>query len=152
MSPKKLVSTFEAPDDNVFTLYDNWETAIARYPHVREQRGRGRASCAALTTPVARARAVVAAPPPSGALLHAAHSPPPPPTHTPTTNKHTPQKVPSLGWRKRDAKGNLGPYTWLTYSQAGDIRTSIGSGLLQLGVLPKANVGLYSVNCKGRVD
>lgn len=33
-SPKKLMSTFEAPDDNVFTLYDNWETAIARYPHV----------------------------------------------------------------------------------------------------------------------
>nr|QIQ49563.1 long-chain acyl-CoA synthetase 5 [Chromochloris zofingiensis] len=88
-SPKKLMSTFEAPDDNVFTLYDNWETAIARYPH-----------------------------------------------------------VPALGTRKRDIKGNLGPYTWLTYSQAGDIRTSIGSGLLQLGIQPKATVGLYSVNCK----
>jgi long-subunit acyl-CoA synthetase (AMP-forming) len=79
-------------------------------------------------------------------LTHHHHHPH---THPPQT--HTPKKVPSLGWRKRDAKGNLGPYTWLTYSQAGDIRTSIGSGLLQLGVLPKANVGLYSVNCKGRL-
>jgi hypothetical protein len=33
--------------------------------------------------------------------------------------------------------------------QAGDIRTAIGSGLLHLGVSPKAMVGLYSVNCKG---
>ncbi len=33
-SPHKLLTTFEAPDDHVFTLYDNWETAIARYPHV----------------------------------------------------------------------------------------------------------------------
>jgi len=83
------MSTFDAPDENVFTLYDNWETAIARYPH-----------------------------------------------------------VPSLGTRKRDVKGHLGPYTWLTYSQVGDIRTSIGSGLLQLGIQPKSGVGLYSVNCK----
>jgi hypothetical protein len=26
-------------------------------------------------------------------------------------------QVPALGWRKRDANGNLGAYTWLTYSQ-----------------------------------
>lgn len=32
--------------------------------------------------------------------------------------------------------------------QAGDIRTAIGSGLLQLGAAPGAMVGLYSVNCK----
>eukprot|EP00775_Hariotina_reticulata_P005555 gene5555-5792_t len=88
-SPRKLISTFSAPDDNVFTLYDNWETAISRFPH-----------------------------------------------------------VPALGWRKRDANGNLGPYTWITYSQAGDIRTSLGSGLLQLGISPKSMLGLYSVNCK----
>lgn len=34
-SPRKLLSNFEAPDQDVFTLYDNWETAVARYPHVR---------------------------------------------------------------------------------------------------------------------
>lgn len=56
--------------------------------------------------------------------------------------------VPYLGTRKRDDKGRLGPYTWITYSQAGDVRTSIGSGLLQLGLQPKSCVGLYSVNCK----
>jgi hypothetical protein len=33
--------------------------------------------------------------------------------------------------------------------QAGDMRTSIGSGLLQLGLQPKMAVGLYSINCKG---
>eukprot|EP00878_Enallax_costatus_P000737 GHUV01000851.1.p1 GENE.GHUV01000851.1~~GHUV01000851.1.p1 ORF type:complete len:760 (+),score=146.74 GHUV01000851.1:92-2281(+) len=86
---RKLLSNFQAPDEDVFTLYDNWETAVARYPH-----------------------------------------------------------VPALGWRKRDANGNLGNYTWLTYSQAGDIRTSLGSGLLQLGITPKSMLGLYSVNCK----
>jgi hypothetical protein len=26
-------------------------------------------------------------------------------------------QVPALGWRKRDVNGNLGAYTWLTYSQ-----------------------------------
>jgi len=90
MSPRRLVSTFPAPDEHVHTLYDNWETSVARFPH-----------------------------------------------------------VPCLGSRRRDAQGELGPYTWLTYSQAGDIRTAIGSGLLQLGVQPKAMVGLYSVNSKG---
>lgn len=89
LSPRKLISTFPAPDEHVHTLYDNFETAVSRFPH-----------------------------------------------------------VPALGSRKRDAKGELGPYTWITYSQAGDIRTAIGSGLLQLGVGPKAMVGLYSVNCK----
>jgi long-chain acyl-CoA synthetase len=32
--------------------------------------------------------------------------------------------------------------------QAGDIRTSLGSGLLQLGIPPTSMLGLYSVNCK----
>lgn len=58
-------------------------------------------------------------------------------------------QVPFLGSRKRDDKGKLGSYTWMTYAQAGDVRTSIGSGLLQLGLGHKAAVGLYSVNCKG---
>lgn len=56
--------------------------------------------------------------------------------------------VPFLGTRRRDERGKLGPYTWVTYSQAGDMRTSIGSGLLQLGLQPKNTVGLYSVNCR----
>jgi len=34
------------------------------------------------------------------------------------------------------------------FMQAGDIRTSLGSGLLQLGITPKSMLGLYSVNCK----
>lgn len=33
--------------------------------------------------------------------------------------------------------------------QAGDVRTSIGSGLLQLGIQSKASVGIYGINCKG---
>lgn len=32
---RKLVCNFDAPDDDVFTLYDNWEKAVARFPHVR---------------------------------------------------------------------------------------------------------------------
>jgi hypothetical protein len=28
-------------------------------------------------------------------------------------------QVPALGWRKRDVNGNLGAYSWLTYSQVG---------------------------------
>jgi hypothetical protein len=31
---RKLLCNFEAPDDDVFTLYDNWEKAVARFPHV----------------------------------------------------------------------------------------------------------------------
>jgi hypothetical protein len=36
---RKLLCNFEAPDDDVFTLYDNWEKAVARFPHVSKQRG-----------------------------------------------------------------------------------------------------------------
>lgn len=45
---------------------------------------------------------------------------------------------------------SLLPYaaTERAQQQAGDIRTSLGSGLLQLGVSPKSMLGLYSVNCK----
>lgn len=32
---RKLVCNFDAPDDDVYTLYDNWEKAVARFPHVR---------------------------------------------------------------------------------------------------------------------
>jgi len=35
--------------------------------------------------------------------------------------------------------------------QAGDVRSEIGSGLLQLGVQPGDMVGLYSTNCKGEL-
>lgn len=31
---RKLVCNFDEPDDDVFTLYDNWEKAVARFPHV----------------------------------------------------------------------------------------------------------------------
>jgi hypothetical protein len=31
---RKLVCNFEAPDDDVYTLYDNWEKSVARFPHV----------------------------------------------------------------------------------------------------------------------
>jgi long-chain acyl-CoA synthetase len=33
-------------------------------------------------------------------------------------------------------------------SQAGDVRTSIGSGLVQLGIPSKASVGIYAINCR----
>ncbi|PNW74853.1 hypothetical protein CHLRE_12g507400v5 [Chlamydomonas reinhardtii] len=56
--------------------------------------------------------------------------------------------MPYLGWRKRDDKGRLGAYTWMTYAQASDVRTALGSGLMQLGLQPKSAVGIYSVNCK----
>ncbi|KAG2500825.1 hypothetical protein HYH03_001587 [Edaphochlamys debaryana] len=56
--------------------------------------------------------------------------------------------MPYLGTRKRDDKGRLGAYQWMTYAQAADVRTAIGSGLLQLGMAPKAAVGVYSVNCR----
>ncbi|MEW5312614.1 MAG: hypothetical protein WDW38_004237 [Sanguina aurantia] len=56
--------------------------------------------------------------------------------------------TPFLGTRVRDNKGKLGAYTWMTYNQAGDTRTAIGSGLLQLGISPRQAVGLYSVNCR----
>ena len=56
--------------------------------------------------------------------------------------------VPFLGTRRRDARGKLGPYAWITYGQAGEARTAIGSGLLQLGLGPKSAVGLLSINCK----
>mmetsp|Transcript_3549 Transcript_3549/g.8031 ORF Transcript_3549/g.8031 Transcript_3549/m.8031 type:complete len:561 (-) Transcript_3549:609-2291(-) len=52
-----------------------------------------------------------------------------------------------LGQRVEDANGNPGKYTWLTYSQIGEARTALGSGLLHLGVQPGSNVGIYSVNC-----
>jgi hypothetical protein len=37
---RKLVCNFEAPDDDVYTLYDNWEKSVARFPHVSSSRRR----------------------------------------------------------------------------------------------------------------
>ena len=37
----------------------------------------------------------------------------------------------------------------MTYGEAGEARTAIGSGLLHFGLAPGATVGLYSVNCRG---
>jgi long-chain acyl-CoA synthetase len=58
--------------------------------------------------------------------------------------------MPYLGVRKKDDKGRLGAFTWMTYSQAGDVRTALGSGLLQLGLQPKAGVGIYAINSRGK--
>ena len=56
-------------------------------------------------------------------------------------------QVPYLGQRVDDGNGNLGKYTWLTYSQIGEARTALGSGMLHLGVQPGSHIGIYSVNC-----
>ncbi|KAK9816781.1 hypothetical protein WJX72_005028 [[Myrmecia] bisecta] len=56
--------------------------------------------------------------------------------------------VPFLGQRTVDSKGHAGPYKWMTYGEAGEARTNIGSGLLHLGLAPGATVGLYSINCR----
>ena len=41
---------------------------------------------------------------------------------------------------------SLAEYRWLSYSQASEQRTAIGSGLMSLGVPSGAAVGLYGVN------
>lgn len=55
--------------------------------------------------------------------------------------------LPYLGQRVEDAKGNVGKYSWLTFSQVGEARTALGSGLIHLGFGPGTHVGIYSVNC-----
>lgn len=45
LSPRKLVATYPPPDEHVHTLYDNWETAVARFPHVRGNLGPIEAPC-----------------------------------------------------------------------------------------------------------
>ncbi|KAK9835226.1 hypothetical protein WJX81_007254 [Elliptochloris bilobata] len=57
-------------------------------------------------------------------------------------------KVPYLGERSVNAKGQAGQYEWMTYAEAGEARTAIGSGLLHYGLTPGAAVGLYSVNSR----
>ena len=52
-----------------------------------------------------------------------------------------------MGQRVEDAKGNVGKYSWLTFSQVGEARTALGSGLIHLGFRPGTHVGIYSVNC-----
>jgi long-chain acyl-CoA synthetase len=61
-------------------------------------------------------------------------------------------QVPYLGERRVDAKGHAGAYEWMTYAEAGEARTAIGSGLLHFGLGPGATVGLYSVNCRGALQ
>lgn len=53
-----------------------------------------------------------------------------------------------LGTRAVDSTGKAGPYHWMTYSQAGEARTAIGSGLVKLGITAGQSVGLHSVNCR----
>lgn len=57
--------------------------------------------------------------PPSPPLSPPApHCPYPPPVRPRHTHAHAPAvQMPYLGWRKRDDKGRLGAYTWMTYAQ-----------------------------------
>ncbi|KAK9803492.1 hypothetical protein WJX73_008668 [Symbiochloris irregularis] len=89
LSPQRLISTFESPDEGIRTMHDNWDAAIAKY-----------------------------------------------------------SQSPCLGTRAVDSTGKAGAYQWLTYEQAGEARTAIGSGLVKLGVSAGQAVGLYSVNCR----
>ncbi|GMH39572.1 hypothetical protein BSKO_07470 [Bryopsis sp. KO-2023] len=54
---------------------------------------------------------------------------------------------PYLGSRERFPDGGYGEYKWSTYSEVGERRTAIGSGLVRLGLNPHSTVGLYSINC-----
>ncbi|CAD7699780.1 unnamed protein product, partial [Ostreobium quekettii] len=56
--------------------------------------------------------------------------------------------LPYLGTREKLAKGGYGGYKWMTYAEAGEARTAIGSGLCALGLGPQSTVGIYSTNCK----
>lgn len=52
---------------------------------------------------------------------------------------------PCLGTRVRP-NGTVGKYEWISYKEAGQARTAIGSGLVQQGVPKGARVGLYFIN------
>jgi long-subunit acyl-CoA synthetase (AMP-forming) len=38
----------------------------------------------------------------------------------------------------------------MTYREAGEARTAIGSGLVHLGVTPGSTIGIYSINSVGK--
>lgn len=57
-------------------------------------------------------------------------------------------EVEFLGQRPIAANGTPGPYQWMTYAEAGKVRTAIGAGLLHYGVQTGDTVGLYSINCR----
>lgn len=62
-----------------------------------------------------------------------------------------PLQRPYLGHRKVDPHSNTaGEYAWVTYREAGEARTAIGSGLVYLGVTPGSTVGIYSINSVGK--
>ena len=117
--PDRLVSTFPPPDEHVRTLYDNLELSVVRHAEVRLR-----------LSPVAPAAGARSRTGPGAEALHCG-------------------QVPYLGERTLDAKGQAGQYEWMTYGEAGEARTAIGSGLLHFGLAPGATVGLYSVNCRG---
>uniref|UniRef100_A0A061RWH7 Long-chain acyl-CoA synthetase n=1 Tax=Tetraselmis sp. GSL018 TaxID=582737 RepID=A0A061RWH7_9CHLO len=58
------------------------------------------------------------------------------------------REEPCLGSRTLKPNGKLGEYRWKSYSEAGEDRTALGSGLQNRGIKPGATVGLYSVNCE----
>lgn len=102
-SPYKLVSTFPAPDDDVRTMHDNLDKSIGRFPHVRVPLPWRRASTAVQALLLGEAWMFAALKP---------HAQQPPLVLHPLNSQ-----VPFLGTRKRDEKGKLGPYTWMTYAQ-----------------------------------
>ena len=113
------MSTFPPPDEHVRTLYDNLELSVVRHAQVRLR--------LSVVAPAAAARSH------SGGGAEVLHC----------------EQVPYLGERTLDTKGQAGQYEWMTYGEAGEARTAIGSGLLHFGLAPGATVGLYSVNCRG---
>lgn len=52
---------------------------------------------------------------------------------------------PCMGTRVRP-DGSLGDYEWITYREAAETRTAIGSGLIRQGLQRGERLGLYSVN------
>ena len=69
----------------------------------------------------------------------------------PFKNFPPPLQRPYLGHRKIDPHSNTaGEYAWVTYREAGEARTAIGSGLVHLGVTPGSTVGIYSINSVGK--
>ncbi|CAI7778685.1 unnamed protein product [Closterium sp. NIES-53] len=52
---------------------------------------------------------------------------------------------PCLGTRVRP-DGSVGDYEWITYREAAELRTAVGSGFIRLGLQRGEKVGLYCVN------
>jgi len=84
-------------------MHDNLDKSIGRFPHVRVPLPWRRASTAVQALLLGEAWMFAALKP---------HAQQPPLVLHPLNSQ-----VPFLGTRKRDEKGKLGPYTWMTYAQ-----------------------------------